>query len=560
MLALLLVMAAGSALAATGLGISEYEEQVSTYSINPDIPSYAEYCAQREVLQPEKEIILEAADAVRYEEEGGPDAPVLSESAEGRDGLSVLTGEEAVIEWDFEAEEAGWYDLEVDYYPWPGRNAEIQRAFFLDGALPYRELALVNFSRVWRNDLHPDVSRFTAEDGAEEIRWLRDNQGNELKPSPAEAPEWMTSLLHDSNGYISESLKVFLSRGPHTLSVLSLREPMLIRRLRFRAGADAQPYRKPEGESGAAGQLIRIEAEAASRTSSQMLYPVQDQSSRSVSPSSPRYLLNNSIGGNAWKSAGQWIEWRFTVAEEGNYAISLYDKQNFVRGTDVYRKIYIDGEVPFAEFQAAAFPYTQDWRLETLSGEQDEPYLVHLTAGEHTLRMEVVLGEMASVIRQVQDCVLQLNGIYRQVLYITGVSPDPYRDYQIERSLPGLEAQLRKVKSDLQTAIGALEETAGHRSDKLTVLKTMDDQLTELIRDQERFTEVLSSYKTNVRACGNWITQVLGQPLQIDRIFVHTADVRPEISGRDFLSGTGFEASRLYSSFTINYNQIGNVA
>ena len=560
MLVLLLVMAAGSALAATGLGISEYEEQVSTYSINPDIPSYAEYCAQREVLQPEKEIILEAADAVRYEEEGGPDAPVLSESAEGRDGLSVLTGEEAVIEWDFEAEEAGWYDLEVEYYPWPGRNAEIQRAFFLDGALPYRELALVNFSRVWRNDLHPDVSRFTAEDGAEEIRWLRDNQGNELKPSPAEAPEWMTSLLHDSNGYISESLKVFLSRGPHTLSVLSLREPMLIRRLRFRAGADAQPYRKPEGESGAAGQLIRIEAEAASRTSSQMLYPVQDQSSRSVSPSSPRYLLNNSIGGNAWKSAGQWIEWRFTVAEEGNYAISLYDKQNFVRGTDVYRKIYIDGEVPFAEFQAATFPYTQDWRLETLSGEQDEPYLVHLTAGEHTLRMEVVLGEMASVIRQVQDCVLQLNGIYRQVLYITGVSPDPYRDYQIERSLPGLEAQLRKVKSDLQTAIGALEETAGHRSDKLTVLKTMDDQLTELIRDQERFTEVLSSYKTNVRACGNWITQVLGQPLQIDRIYLHTADVRPEISGTDFLSGIGFEASRLYSSFTINYNQIGNVA
>ena len=221
MLALLLVMAAGSALAATGLGISEYEEQVSTYSINPDIPSYAEYCAEREALQPEKEIVLEAADAARYEEEGGTDAPVLTEAAEGRDGLSVLTGEEAVIEWDFEAEEAGWYDLEVEYYPWPGRNAEIQRAFFLDGALPYRELALVNFSRVWRNDLHPEVSRYTAEDGTEAIRWLRDNQGNELKPSPAEAPEWRTSLLHDSNGYISESLKIFVERGPHTLSVLS---------------------------------------------------------------------------------------------------------------------------------------------------------------------------------------------------------------------------------------------------------------------------------------------------------------------------------------------------
>ena len=165
--------------------------------------------------------------------------------------------------------------------------------------------------------------------------------------------------------------------------------------------------------------------------------------------------------------------------------------------------------------------------------------------------MEVVLGEMAGIIRQVQDCVLQLNGIYRQVLYITGVAPDPYRDYQIERSLPGLKAQLEQVQADLRKAIAALEKAAGHRSDKLTVLKTMDDQLTELIRDQERFTEVLSSYKTNVRACGNWITQVLGQPLQIDRIYLHTADVRPEITGTDFLSGAGFEASRLYSSFTI---------
>ena len=201
MLALLLVMAAGSALAATGLGIQGYEEQVSTYSINPDIPSYADYCAQHDMLlQPEREILLEAADAVRYEEEGGANAPVLTENAEGREGLSVLTGEEAVIEWDFEAEEAGWYDLEVEYYPWPGRNAEIQRAFFLDGVLPYRELALVNFSRVWRNDLHPEVSRYTAEDGTEAILWRRDNQGNELKPSPGEAPDWRTALLQDSNG------------------------------------------------------------------------------------------------------------------------------------------------------------------------------------------------------------------------------------------------------------------------------------------------------------------------------------------------------------------------
>ena len=52
--------------------------------------------------------------------------------------VGVLTGEEAVIEWDFEAAESGWYDMEVEYYPWPGKNAEIQRAFFTAFQMPVR--------------------------------------------------------------------------------------------------------------------------------------------------------------------------------------------------------------------------------------------------------------------------------------------------------------------------------------------------------------------------------------------------------------------------------------
>ena len=259
-----LLLAAGTAIAAAGPDIREFEEQVSTYSINPDIPSYTEYREKHALsASAHTEIILEAAEAARYTDADGADKPVTPENAAGRNGISVLTGEEAVIEWDFEAKETGWYDVEVEYYPWPGKNAEIQRAFFLDGTLPYAELATVNFTRVWRNDTHPDVIRYTGEDGVELIRWQSDNQGNELKPSPAETPEWQTSRLYDSNGYISESLKIHLEAGTHTLSMLSLREPMLIRQIRFRECADAEAYRKPAGEGGAAGKIIRIEAETA---------------------------------------------------------------------------------------------------------------------------------------------------------------------------------------------------------------------------------------------------------------------------------------------------------
>ena len=557
---LVLLLTAVPSLAATDRSIAEYENLVSTYSIDASIPSYDDYRKACAETRPDCAIVLEGADVVRYEEEGA-EAPTLLSDYAGMPGISLLTGEEALAEWEFTVEEEGWYDPCLEYYPYEGKNSEIQRAFFIDGQLPYDELSLIAFTRVWRNDLHDQVTRETDENGIDVIRWRRDNQGNELKPSPEEAPEWVETALYDSNGYITDNLGVYLKKGQHTLSVLSLREPMLIRRITLRQMEKPLPYASERtGLKQASGISVRIEAETAEKTSSQMLYPVQDQGSSAVYPASARYLLNNTIGGNAWKNAGQWIEWKFSVPEEGDYCLTFYDKQNFVRGIDVYRKIYVDGQVPFQEFGALPFGYGQTWRMETAESGKGEPYRVHLSSGEHTLRMEVVLGNMAGIISQVQQCVLQLNSIYRQVLYITGVSPDVNRDYQIERNLPGLKQELEDVRADLRVAIDTLEATAGHASDKLTVLKTMDDQLEELIKDQERFTEVLSSYKTNVRACGNWITQVLGQPLQIDRIYVHTPDVDPKAENTSFGNVLSHEAQRLYNSFVIDYNQVGNIA
>ena len=545
-----------------------YQEIVSTYSINPDIVGYNDYLLEHEeAVRPEAVVVVEGDAYTRYEalEDGVVvTAPQILAGYEGESGNAVLTAEESFIEWTFTVPETGLYDITIRYYPVAGKNSEIQRAIFIDGQLPYSELALVEFFRVWSNG---DYEEVVDKNGVTVRLWDSDNQGNNLKPSAVEIPEWIDGAIYDSNGYITQQLSVYLTAGEtHTISLLSMREPMLVRSITFSNHDRPAPYAEVMAAGEAAGyqdshgQIVRIEAENADKTSSQMLYPVQDQSSAAVYPASTRHLLNNSLGGNSWKTAGQWVEWEFTVEEDGYYVITLHDQQNFVRGINVFRRIYIDGVVPFEEFSAYPFSYSQTWRMETLSDENGEPYRIYLTAGTHTIRMEVVLGDMATIIAQVQDCVQQLNNIYRKVIYITGVAPDQFRDYQIEASLPELEGQLIQVQQDLQVALAALEAVAGNNSDKLTVLRTMDDQLDELIEDQERFTEVLSSFKTNVRACGNWITQVLGQPLQIDRIYIHSADTRVKIEGSDWFSGLIHEATRLYYSFIIDYNQVGNIA
>lgn len=410
---LALLLLCGAALAeestsgATALTNADYQQIVSTYSIDASIPGYADYLERYEdAAYPNVTVTVDADTFVRYEDAGIAAQPRVFEDYEGMAGKSVLTGEESLTEWVVDVPESGLYDLTLLYYPYAGKNSAIQRAFFVDGKLPYSELAMVDFNRVWVNGAYEE---YTDENGIVVRKWDKDNQGNDLKPSPIEQPEWCTHGLYDTNGYISDEMSIYLEAGQHTLTLLSMREPMLLRSItlsnhsRPAAYADVKAAGDAAGHQDATGVSVRFEAENAVKTSSQMLYPVQDQSSAVVYPMSARYLLNNSIG-SSWKNAGQWIEWAFEVPQDGYYEISMVDKQNFVRGIDVYRKIMIDGEVPFAEFNAQPFSYTQTWRIETLSDEDGNAYCVYLTAGKHTLRMEVVLGDMANIIAQVQGC------------------------------------------------------------------------------------------------------------------------------------------------------------
>jgi len=540
-----------------------YEELVSTYSVDDSIPSYQNYLKQYDNVFSKDEIYVTSSDLVRYENAGVSKEPVIYTDYEGMTGDSILSEEEALMEFEFKVSTSGFYYISLDYYPIEGKAGEIQRSIFIDGELPYEELAIVELSRVWVTDV---TETYIDAHGVELKNWEKDNQGFELKPQTIEAPEWISTYIYDSNGYITSPLAVYLEAGTHTVTIMSQKEPVLIHGVGFVPFETVEDYATvlaqydAMGAVASQGQYIRIEAENASRMSSQMLYPRQDQSSPAVYPSSSRVLLNNTIGGTSWQSSGQWIEWEFCVSESGYYNISTFCNQNFVRGIDVYRKIYIDGEVPFMEMNAYGFEYSQSWKEEILSDENGNPYSFYLEEGYHVIRMEVVLGDMADVISTVKNAVNDLNDIYREVIYITGVSPDIYRDYQLERSLPNLHSELILAKAQIDDAIAKLTAYAGGNSDKITALKTMSDQLAELIEDGDRFPEVISSFKVNVRACGNWITQVISQPLQLDRIMVYSADSHKAITGNSWLSRLWYEIKRLFFSFFIDYNQIGNVS
>ena len=531
--------------AQTKISLDEYEE-ILDYT--KDTIGYSEYMAQYDLdKSTDDEYVIHATDYVRSENM----TPQVYKNYEGMEGDSLYTEEKGLVEYEVDIKEEGFYNLALLYYPVEGESGSIQRSFFIDGKLPYNQLDLIEFSRIWVN---------------KNDEWIVDNQGNDLKPTQVEAPEWMTSYLYDSDGYVTDALGVYLTKGKHTITIISRREPMVIKEIILNHKSDVKHYAEvktendSKGYKATSGQFIEIQAEKASRKSSQMLYPTQDQSSPAVKPYSAKELKNNTIGGNSWRIVGQWIEWDFEVQESGYYHITLHSKQNFVKGTYVSRKVMIDGEVPFKELEDYAFKYENQWKMTTLSNDDGEAYDFYLEKGKHTLRMEAVLGDFSSIVSDVQDIVTKLSAQYRKIIRITGVEPDKYRDYQIEKSIPELGDDLADIKTELDDVITRLQAVAGAGSDKEAALITMRDQLGAIEGDTEQITKLVKDFKTNISALGTWITKVLEQPLQLDSIYIYSEDQPLPKVQDSFFDGVAHEAKKLFWSFLIDYNTIGNVA
>ncbi|HWT76668.1 MAG TPA: extracellular solute-binding protein [Mobilitalea sp.] len=533
--------------AKTNTSLDQYKELLSETSQNGI--DYKDYIAQYDTTKrPNKEYDIEAKDYVRSD---GMDVKEYQDY-EGMEGTSVYTGEKGLIEYEVNIKEEGFYDLSLLYYPIEGKSASIQRGIFIDGTLPYNQLNLVEFSRIWVNAVD---------------QWERDNRGNDLKPQQIEAPAWTTSYLYDSEGYETDRLSVYLTPGVHTITFYSRREPMLLRKIvlnnteSVKTYSDIKSELDAQGIADTSGQMIKIDAEEADRKSSQMLYPTQDKSSPAVYPYSAKELKNNTIGSNGnWRIVGQWLEWDFDVKESGYYYITLHSKQNFVRGIYSSRKITIDGETPFKEMEDYGFKYKANWAMTTLSDDQGQAYKFYLEAGKHTMRMEVVLGDFSDIVSDVQDIVQDLNSVYRKIIRITGVDPDQYRDYNLEGNIPGLAEELTGIRDRLSDATKRLTEVAGKGSNREAVLKTMVVQLNDKIKDVERFTKTLHSFKVDMSALGNWITQVQDQPLALDTIYIYSPDQKVEKVHDSLLDSFVHMVKTLYYSFVIDYNTIGNVA
>lgn len=542
-----------------------------------DSLEYADYRALYTSAQNGTEtIVLKAEDYLR---EKSTEGIYLEDDFYQSGAPVILTDEDANPSWKFTVSAAGNYHISITYCPvvsydanrngvikredgdLTSNTAAIKRAILLDGTYPFKQSRYIELARIWE-DLRG------GEGSDDERGFIKDNDGNEIKPNKQETPEWRTAVAEDSTGYVTSPFLYYLSEGEHELTLSSVQEAAAIREITISYLPDSISYdeylarNNAKADQAAGQEPLFVEAELAHRTSSNIIYPVYDRSSAVTSPQSASNIKLNSIGGEKWQTVGNWISWKITVPADGYYNIVPRFKQSFAEGMYVTRSLKIDGELPFTEAKFLQFTYADEWQLAALTdGVKDESgksraLKFYLTAGEHEIEMCVALGNMASVLTEIELSLSQINEYYLQILMITGSSPDENRDYYFSRLMPdvikglGVEAErLFRFSAELE----AINGTKG--SDSIT-LENIGILLEKMSNDEDLIAASFSELKDNIGSLGTWIMTARNQPLEFDYILFAPAEDVASAGQQKYLKQKNYEAEAgFWSALVYEFQQ-----
>ncbi|MBQ5390372.1 MAG: hypothetical protein IIU58_05645, partial [Clostridia bacterium] len=471
---------------------------------------------------------------------------------------ALYTPELGTVVYNVDVPSDGLYMIEMDYYPIAGKASNIERALRIDGKIPFKESRYLSMTKIWKDDLS-DI-------GESDTAFEQDPLGNDVRPMAIEAPDWATFEFKDATGYYNEPFQYYLTAGTHSLELEATREAVAIGSITLKPYDAPKSYEEVSAEYASKGYkavssdaTVKIQAETPIATSTQTVYPTYDRSSAISEPQDASKIRLNTIGKTTtWQSVGDWVEYTLTVNETGLYYIVPRFQQSEQPDMFVSRKLYINGELPFAEAANLEFNYGDEFQVKPLNDGETEFQFYFEAGKEYTLRFEVVLGNMAELISEIEASLVNLNQIYLKIKQITGATPDQYRDYNFIELIPE-ELDLLIIEStNLYEFSANLEEITGERGSNCATLNEIARIADRMGRDEDEIAKNLTNFKSNIGTLGTWMNTARKQPLQVDFFAVQSPDVSLPKANANAFQAFAFEMAQFVASFFTDYNSLGS--
>lgn len=469
----------------------------------------------------------------------------------GEDG--ILTEGSGSVSFEFNVTEEGFYNIELGYISLPGTTSDIQRSIAIDKTIPYNDFSQIVIKRSWADDE------------------ITVKNKNELRPESYEIYADKKWFIEDYNRRYGEALKVFLSKGKHTISFETIKEPMEITSITFKAQPTLQSYETVIASLKSNYEVIDgdVKLYQAERKgdgvenilkTSQAINIQKNYSDSHVYPYHPYYAVYNTIGKSSWKNPGEAITWEVNVEKEGLYELTFKGRQSENRGVTSYRRLYINGEVPYEEMNSVGFYFSNDFNNYTIASESGEKYLFYFKEGSNTITLENVMGPLGSVVGQVEESLERLNEAYLSVIRLTGQAPSKFIDYEIAKKVPNFKVIMGEESERLYGLVDDLVNITGEKGETTVMLEKMARQAAGLSIKPEEVIEELSQLKNNISAVGTWLVDVTAMPLEIDSFYLSGANATLPKSTENGFENFGYGCVRFVSSFFIDSNSVAGEA
>lgn len=433
--------------------------------------------------------------------------------------------------------ESGMYELYLDYFYIGNELLPPKIGLLINDEYPFYESRQLSFPVTWA----PEVT--DTKQGTYQVihHYQLDRYNNEVQPKSSIVRAWQTSAIYDGSYFYGTPLLFYLEEGENVVKIISRSNDLLIGRVTFGSPKEIPDYKNYKatyaGKERYKG-LITIEAEYYTYKSDPSIKLYSD-----TNPSSTNYHSRikklNAIDAYTWNEAGRSVTWEIDVPKDGLYKLGFKYIQYQMIDLPAYRKIEIDGEVPFAELLAYPFQYSTKWKNEVL-GNGYEDYYFYLTEGKHEIRLTSVIDPYRPIVETLKSIMTEITDLSLDIKKLTGGKTDAYRDWKITEYIPDIADRLLSWADELDKAYryGNSLNNTDKLAGELINLRYAEENLRELADDPDKIPNkltALSEGSTSVsQYLGDLTLRLTKQTMGIEKFYLFTDSKLPKADANIF--------------------------
>lgn len=430
------------------------------------------------------------------------------------------------------------YYLSFDYLSFDDSILPVELSMKVNDEFLFYELRRQSFESLWVAKAEKSYDRY----------------GNEIIGIPDKVYEWQSKYVKDASYRHTEALGLELSSGENKITLNISEGSILLGNIHLSARINIADYSGPVKAEGSS--IIPIQAEDFTYRNSSSIRGVCEFNPN-LFPYEVKTKALNTIDQESFKDAGQKVTYEFTAPSSGYYYIAMNYVQSDKSDFPVFIDIDIDGIIPNIEFKDYQFAYIKDYKLLTLTDDSGENLSVYITEGNHTISLMISMEPIHTALETVEKIMNDVNDLSLEITKVVGTNMDKYRDFDLEKYIPGIGDQLIAWAEELDQVMedALVYNKKASKIAAFTSLTVASNQLRSLAEKPDellyRINELAISRNSVNMHLANLTDSLNKNKISIDSIYLYQEDATKELPKKvGFFKKLWLSIVRFVSSFT----------